>query len=154
MHKLYEYACDELKELEKKADKGLSAAEIEYAAKLTELKKNILKIEMLEEDSEYSEEGRGGSYRGSYRGGNQGGGSNQGGNRGGGSNRGGSYEGGSYARGRGRNARRDSMGRYSSEEYSMAADDVIEQLEGMMDTAPDEKSRKKIRELISEMQNV
>lgn len=30
----------------------------------------------------------------------------------------GSYEGGSYARGRGRNARRDSMGRYSSERGS------------------------------------
>ena len=54
MHKLYDYACDELKELEKKAEKGLSAAELEYADKLTELKKNILKIEMLEGDSEYS----------------------------------------------------------------------------------------------------
>ena len=38
MHKLYEWACDELEELEKKADKGLSAAEVEYASKLTELK--------------------------------------------------------------------------------------------------------------------
>lgn len=142
MHKLYEYACEELKDLEKKADKGLSAAEIEYAAKLTELKKNILKIEMLEEGSEYSEDNRGGSYRGSYRNGNNGGNMN-----------GMSYRG-SYARGRGRNARRDSMGRYSSEEYSMAADDVIGQLEDMMDTAPDERSRKKIRELINEMKNV
>lgn len=57
MHKLYEYACDELKELEKKADKGLSAAELEYADKLTELKKNILKIEMLEDEG-YSAEYR------------------------------------------------------------------------------------------------
>ena len=57
MHKLYEYACDELMELEKKADKGLSAAELEYADKLTELKKNILKIEMLEDEG-YSAEYR------------------------------------------------------------------------------------------------
>lgn len=114
MHKLYEYACDELKELEKKADKGLSAAELEYAGKLTELKKNILKIEMLEGE-DYSED-----YRPRM----------------------------SYAR------RRDRMGRYSADDYSMAADDVIHQLEGMMDTAPDERSRKKIRELIHEMKTV
>lgn len=58
MHKLYEFACDELEELEKKAgEKGLSAGEIEYADKLTELKKNILKIEMLEDEG-YSAEYR------------------------------------------------------------------------------------------------
>lgn len=84
MHKLYEYACDELKELEKKADKGLSAAELEYADKLTELKKNILKIEMLEDEG-YSAEYRDDMGR-SYR-----------------------YDDGrSYAR-----SRRDGMGRYS-----------------------------------------
>ncbi len=114
MHKLYDYACDELKEIEKKADKGLSAAEVEYAAKLTELKKNILKIEKMEGDSEYSE-----GYMPHY-----------------------SYRG----------RRRDSMGRYSS--YSMAADDIIHQLEGMMESAPDEKSRRRIRELIDEMKHV
>lgn len=117
MHKLYEYACAELKELEKKTDKGLSMSELEYADKLTELKKNILKIEMLEDGSEYSEEHP--MHRMSY--------------------------------GRSRTPKRDS--RYSME-YSMAADDVIRQLEDMMDTAPDERSRKKIRELIAEMKNV
>lgn len=132
MHKLYEYACDELKEIEKKTDKGLSAAELEYADKLTELKKNILKIEMLEGETDYS-----GNYNGmrSYR-----------------------YDDEMSMRGRsmarGRNARRDSMGRYSSRDYSRAADDVIDQLEGMMDSAPDEMSRTKIRELIHEMKNV
>ena len=132
MHKLYEYACDELKELEKKTEKGLTASELEYADKLTELKKNILKIEMLEGESEYS--GRYDpmrSYRRSYDDG---------------------YHGGSYA-GR-RNARRDSMGRYSAEEYSRAADDVIGQLEDMMVSAPNERSKTKIRELIAEMQKV
>ena len=58
MHKLYDFACDELMELEKKAgEKGLSAGEVEYADKLTELKKNILKIEMLEDEG-YSAEYR------------------------------------------------------------------------------------------------
>ena len=56
MHKLYDFACDELEELERKAaEKGLSAGEVEYADKLTELKKNILKIEMLEDEG-YSAE--------------------------------------------------------------------------------------------------
>ena len=134
MHKLYEYACDELKELEKKVDKGLSASELEYADKLTELKKNILKIEMLEGESEYS--GNYDTMRSYRRDRSYGDG----------------YNGGSYA-GR-RNARRDAMGRYSGEDYSRAADDVIEQLEGMMDSAPDERSRTKIRELIHEMKKV
>ena len=46
------------------------------------------------------------------------------------------------------------MGRYSREDYSRAADDVIHQLEDMMDSAPDEHSRTKIRELIREMKHV
>lgn len=67
MHKLYEFACDELKELERKADeKGLSAAELEYAGKLTELKKNILKIEMLEDEGYSADEMHNRSYRNSY----------------------------------------------------------------------------------------
>ena len=45
MHKLMEYVCNELEELESKADKEgkLSAAEIEYADKLTHIKKNLLR---------------------------------------------------------------------------------------------------------------
>ena len=89
MHKLIEYVCDELEELERKADKGgkLTAAEIQYADMLAHLKKNLLKSDMMMEDEEgYSNES-GNSYA-----------------------RGG--------RGRGRNARRDSMGRYSSDSGS------------------------------------
>lgn len=143
MHKLYEFACAELEELEKKAgEKGLSAAELEYANKLTEMKKNILKIEMLEDEG-YSAEYRDDmmSYaRGGNRGGNRGG-----------SNRG-SYAGGSYARGRGRNARRDSMGRYSSDGgYSRAVDDIVDQLHDMMEEAPDERTRMEIKKLIDKM---
>ena len=94
MHKLIDFACDELEQLEKKAEKGgLSMSEIQYADTLAHMKKNLLKGEMLMEESEYS-----GDYANdgvSYR-----------------------YDGRSYARGRGANARRDSMGRYSSRCYS------------------------------------
>lgn len=122
MHKIYEYLCDELKTLEKKAEsgQGLSMAEFEYLNKLTETKKNLLKIEMLEEDSEYSSAMRGGSYRG-------------------GNDR--MYGDSSYARGRGRNARRDSMGRYSRRggsyaNYSMAdKEDLVEDLRDVMQEA-------------------
>lgn len=143
MHKIYEYLCDELKDLEKKAESGqkLSMAELEYLNKLTETKKNLLKIEMLEEDSEYSN-AMGGSYARGGRGGR-------------------SYysmddgmdmRGGSYARGRGRNARRDAMGRYSSEGgYSRAEDDFREDLEELMATAPNDRVRQKLKSLIGEM---
>lgn len=49
MHKLMEYVCDEIDELEKKIGKGenLSAAEVEYADKLVSIKKNILRTEDL-----------------------------------------------------------------------------------------------------------
>jgi hypothetical protein len=60
---------------------------------------------------------------------------------------------GSYARGR-MNARRDSRGRYSSEDYSRTADDIIDQLEGMLDSAPDERTRMKVKDLIREMKSV
>jgi hypothetical protein len=126
MHKLYEFACDELKDLEKKAgDKGLTNAEIEYADKLTELKKNILKIEMLEDESGYSGYY---PYMGNMR-----------------------SEEGSYARGR-RGANRDSMGRYSSERgYSRSEDEIIEQLEEMLHKAHDERTKTELRKLIDKM---
>lgn len=142
MHKIYEYLCDELKDLEKKAESGqqLSMAELEYLNKLTETKKNLLKIEMLEEDSEYSNAMGG-----------------RGGNRGGRSNNyysmddGMDMRGGSYARGRGRNARRDAMGRYSSEGYSRAEDDFRADLEELMATAPNDQIRQKMQRIMSDM---
>ena len=132
MHKIYEYLCDELKDLEKKAESGqeLSMAELEYLNKLTETKKNLLKIEMLEEDSEYSNAMDGGSYA-----------------RGG---RGGSYRG-SYARGRGRGARRDAMGRYSSEGYSRAEDDFMSDMRELMASAPNDRIRQKMQSIMSDM---
>ena len=130
MHKLYEYACDELEELEKKAgEKGLSAAEVEYADKLTELKKNILKIEMLEDEG----------YSAEYR-------DDHGMSRARMSRDGRSYDR-SYARGR---VKRDSMGRYSRKG---SIEDAMWSLGEMMGDIPEEARRdaEKLMKKLEEM---
>lgn len=132
MHKLIEYVCDELEELEKKAEKGkLSMSEIEYADKLAHLKKNILRADELMDEG-YS----GDDYSTRY------------------------YPymtGGSYARGRGANAKRDSMGRYSSRgysrDYSMDDGSMIEELKEMMHKAPEHK-KQRFQRFISEMEQM
>ena len=140
MHKLVEYICDELEELERKADKEgkLSVAEVEYMSLLAESKKDLLKGEELMEGG-YSD--RGYSRRGySRREGREG--------REGRENRmyydGRAYDGRSYERGRGGSSRRGSMGRYSNE-YSMDTDSMISELSEMMNEAPDERTRKEIQ---------
>ena len=136
MHKLIEYICDEMEELERKAEKDgkLSAAEIQYLDTLAHTKKNILKSDEMMEESEYSMEG--GSYaRNSYARG-----------RGRSNARGGSYEGGSMARGR--NARRDSMGRYSR------GDEMVDELRELMEDAPDEKTRMEFQRFIQKIEQM
>ncbi len=146
MHKLMEFICDELEELERKAEKDgkLSMAEIQYVDTLAHAKKNLLKADEMWEESEYSMDG-GNSYA-------------RGGNRGGGQSRNSyrySNEGGrSYARGRGRNARRDSMGRYSREGYSMAGDEMIDELRDLMQDAPDEQTRMEFQRFISKIEKM
>ena len=131
MHELYELKemlCKELEEYGRKGD--LSASSLEIVDKLAHALKNLDKIiESKEEESGEEYSGamprRGGSYR--YDDGMM---------------TGGSYRGGSYARGRGSNARRDSMGRYASRGYSRAEGDmaeIVEELRGMMDSLPEEK---------------
>lgn len=142
MHKLMEFICDELEELERKAEKDgkLSMAEIQYVDTLAHAKKNLLKADEMWEESEYSMDG-GRSYargRRSMRGGN--------------SYR---YEGeGSYARGRGRNAKRDSMGRYSRDGYSMAEGEMIDELRELMNDAPDEQTRMEFQRFISKIERM
>lgn len=100
MHKLKEMLMNELYEYEDKANRmsggKLSTTELEKIHKLTDTVKNIDKIEVLELGGGYSEEsnwmGEGRMYGTSY------------------------GDDSSYARGRGRNAKRDSMGRYSRED--------------------------------------
>lgn len=67
--------------------------------------------------------------------------------------RGGSYR--SYARGRGGNARRDSMGRYSREDgYSTANDEMIDELHELMQEAPDEQTRKEFQKFIQRIESM
>ena len=61
-----------------------------------------------------------------------------------------SYRGNSYARGR-TGARRDSMGRYSRDD---AVDEMVEELEDMMNKAPDAETKKELRKFITKMQTM
>lgn len=163
MHKIKEMLMKELEEYEEKAKKSsggkLSAGDLETLHKLTDTVKNIDKIEMLEEDGCYSEDGNWMGEGRMY----------------------GSYDGGSsYARrGRGRYARRDSMGRYSRDggEYSEdgrgmnrggqggmrggrggysrdgAKEHMIEKMEEMMEDAESPKEREAIRQCIQKIEN-
>lgn len=59
-----------------------------------------------------------------------------------------------YSRARGRmNARRDSMGRYSRG-YSMANDAILTELREMMQDAPNERVRKNIQSVITDMESM
>lgn len=125
IHELKEMLCEELEKYGAKGD--LSAGELEIVDKLAHTVKNLGKIiEMYDEEEEYS--------------GNM---SYQRGNRGS-----------SYARGRGRNARRDSMGRYSSEGYSRAAEDMKDQLRRLMEQAPNEMTRRELEKLVERMEQM
>lgn len=65
------------------------------------------------------------------------------------------YRGGSYARGRGRNARRDAMGRYSSNDgYSRAADDMVQELRELMQDAPDDRTRQEFQRFIQKLEQM
>lgn len=147
MHEIYdlkEMLCKELEEYGKKGD--LTAGSLDVVDKLAHTIKNLDKIiESYEENGEYSS--RGGSYAGGM---NMGGASYE---RGGRSYRGGNMGGRSYARGRGRNARRDAMGRYSTEGYSRN-DEMIEQLNDLMDDAPDERTRAEIQKFITKLEGM
>ena len=118
MDDLKDLLCAELEDYAEKGKKAnkMSAGDLEAIHKLTDTVKNIMKIDVLEqemdggysEDGHYMGEGRiyGTSYESGY------------------SERGGS----SYARGRGRYAKRDSMGRYSSR--GMSYDDDMSYARG------------------------
>lgn len=122
MHKLYELKDMLCKELEKYGSKSeLTAGSLDVVDKLAHAVKNIDKI--LEADGEeYS-----GDSMPYMRGGNR-----------------------SYARGRGQNARRDAMGRYSRDGYSMAGDMAME-LKELMQDAPDAQTRQDIQRIVDRL---
>jgi hypothetical protein len=141
MHKVYELKdklCDELEEY---GDKKLDAGSLEVIDKLAHTIKNLDKIIEKYEDEDYSSAYNDGM---SYEGGSyEGGAYERDGNRGGYSPR---Y---AMARGRGRNARRDSMGRYSSDNRMM-----VEELRDLMNDAPDERTKMEFKRFIEKMEQM
>ena len=160
MHKIKEMLMNELYEYEEKAKKmpngKLSTQELEKIHKLTDTVKNIDKIEALEQgEGGYSEDGE---YMGEGR-----------------------IYGTSYARGRGRNARRDRMGRYSSDDgmsyardgrttnrggmrdnmggssygmsYDGAKEHLMDKAEEMLEMTDDPKERKAIKQFMRELED-
>lgn len=142
MHELYELKEKLMDNLEDYSKKEMTVSNLEIVDKLSHTIKNLCKIIEDAEESEYSE--MGGSYaRGRYSREGRGGSSYA---------RGGRYsrEGGSYAdgRGRGSQANRDSMGRYSSN------NGMVDDLRDLMEEAPDEKTRMEFEKFIRKMESM
>lgn len=128
---IYEFACKELDDLDRKAKNGsLSMAEMQYADILEHYRKDALAVDGMES----------GGYSGHY--------PIYGGTYSDGSSR---THGGSYA-GR-RNARRDSMGRYSGDGYSRDGG-MVEELRELMQDAPDERTRLEFKRFIEKIENM
>lgn len=145
IHDLKDLLCAELEDYAEKGKKSgkMSMGDLDSIHKLTDTVKNILKIDMLEGESGYSEDGaymgEGRIYGTSYDG----------------------YDrGASYARGRGRYAKRDSMGRYSRDDGYMRHDGrgmrdgysrddgkayMMKQLEDMMEDAEKPAEKEALR---------
>lgn len=119
MHELHELKEKLLDELEEYGTKELSAGTLDVVDKLSHAIKNICKIIDMNED-----EGQSGEMR--------------------------PYMGGmSYARGRGRNVKRDSMGRYSRD-----GADLARQIRDLMDDAPDEHIRRDMERLLRKVEQM
>lgn len=150
MHeKLYELKDKLMKELEEYSQNGkYSKEDVETIKYMASAVDHLCNIVERAEDEEYSQ--RGGSY--AYNNGNMGGGSYRDGgyyrNMRGGSYRDGGRGDNSYARGRGQNAPRDSMGRYSR------GGDMIDQLEDLKEDAPNDQIRQQIQQLISQVEKM
>ena len=158
MHKIKEMLMNELYEYEEKAKKmpngKISTQELEKIHKLTDTVKNICKMDALERDEGYSEDT---DFMGEGR-----------------------MYGVSYARGRTR-AKRDSMGRYSSDggysqddmsyarggnrgnmggrsyrggmSYDGAKEHLMKKAEEMLEMAHDPKERRAIEKLLDELED-
>lgn len=123
MHALCEYIDKELKKLERKAEQSgdLTERELTYGKDLAKFKTALLTNKAMEENDGYSNEYKGDMSRRMYDHHSYG-------------------DDMSYARGRGSNARRDSMGRFSNDGYSRddAREDLMMEVREFMKTAPEE----------------
>lgn len=139
MHKLYNLKDKLIKELEEYGSRDISSGTLDVVDKLAHATKNVAKVIECCEDEEYSNAYYGGGYDGesyyedssmayvrpdgSYR-----------------------RDAMSHARGRGRGAKRDAMGR-----YSRASEDMRHELHELMDKATDEHTKNEIRKLMDRM---
>lgn len=128
--------CKELEEITRKGE--LTAGSLDTVDKLTHTIKSIDTIVAMEE---YSDDY---NYRGSYD--RESDGMSSARRR--------TYDGRSYARGR--NAKRDSMGRYSRGGYSYddAKDDMINDLHELMQDTHDERTKQEFKKFINKLETM
>lgn len=135
MHAMYELKDMLCKELDEYGEKGeLTAGSLEIVDKLAHTIKNLETIIAMEEGSSgrYDDSGR-------Y---------DESGRRS------------SYARGRGRYARRDSMGRYASRgsynngSYNSYDDGMVDDLRELMDGVTDERKRQEFQKFINKVEQM
>ena len=133
---LKEMLCKELEEITRKGE--LTAGSLDTVDKLTHAIKSIDTIVAMEE---YSDDY---NYRGSYD--RESDGMSSARRR--------TYDGRSYARGR--NAKRDSMGRYSRGGYSYgdAKDDMINDLHELMQDTHDERTKQEFKKFINKLESM
>lgn len=140
MHKLYDLKEMLCKELEEYGSNELNVGDLEIVDKLAHAIKNIDKIIMADKYSGYYDgynDDYGANYRDNYRDYRDDYRDNYG-------------DGGYSARGRGRNARRDSRGRY----MDSYGNDMVNELRQMMNNAPDQKTRMEFEKLINKMEQM
>lgn len=128
LYDLKDLLCEELKQYGKKGD--LTAGSLDVVDKLSHALKSVETIIAMEEADDSYSEGYGGPYYDR------------------------SMRGSSYARGRRSTARRDSMGRYSRDDYSMDNDEMVEQLRGIMEEAPNEQVRSEIHRVVKKIEKM
>ena len=141
MHDLYRLKDNIVRELEDYGKQDVSKGNIDAIDKLAHAGKNVAKLIECCEKDEYSM-GRNYSMRDSYRGGSY---------RGGDSYADESYvrPDGSYARGRGAGARRDSMGRYSSE-----GNEAVYDVRMLLNRTHDEQTRQELSKLLDKLESM
>lgn len=125
--KLKEMLCDELEQITRKGE--LTAGSLDTVDKLTHAIKSIVTIMAMDEYGDGYSRADGDHMTSGRR-----------------------Y---SYA-GRGRTARRDSMGRYSRGGYSYdeGKEDMMKELRELMNDAPDEQTKKEFQRFISKMESM
>lgn len=129
MDELYQMKEDYIREIVRLyREKGLTKETIEILDTLVHTAKNLCKIIEGSENDMYSGRMAPHSYMNEMRSGNY-----------------------SYARGRGTNANRDSMGRYSSLGYS-GHDDMVAGLRDLMNNTHDEATRRELQDMINRYQ--